>query len=488
MAVKAQASIPVSKEVDIDAYYRYYLSVLSTLSAPTISDTNVIPPTSTINGTSYTWQPTQPSFDTSGTYTLYFVDCTVFSNGTLKYSDVSVAADFEAATTAYNTAVGAQTTANNAAKVATNYMSYTTADGLMIADMTNGVESPSTATSRNVLIDSDSVDIRDGTTTLATFGETVRLGEKEGRRLTLSSLGMSVFNSIKERIFELTESDSSVTRRVVEDPDWNYNVFLAPGHLSGTLTHTFSNTISNGKFVIDYLVGSSRTNAKQFHHEFTYSGSNISWDDVLTDGNVDLAGFSWTLTSTSISVTAVHASAGNYTVGFKNFSFTYTTSAPYSYLRLGRKNSGFEAFINGSKINTDFLTVSDASWSQMGDYLLCHGHITSSNKNIRLSYILPGTLDEDITVNMLQITDFSATIRHCGGGYIGTTTAADSNGEDLTQYASVSSIQARNIITISLTNSNGWKSGTTITNNTPVDVAVRSLTITVLPQPTAVNT
>ena len=65
---------------------------------------------------------------------------------------------------------------DDAAKVATNYIS-TDSTGLMVADG-DGSETPSTATTRNVFIDSDSVEIRDGTESRASFGELTRLGKK----------------------------------------------------------------------------------------------------------------------------------------------------------------------------------------------------------------------------------------------------------------------------------------------------------------------
>ena len=67
-----------------------------------------------------------------------------------------------AASTAQSTANTARTEASNAAKTATNYLSFTS-DGLVVGDHTG------TALNGNVLIDSDSVDIRKGTSVLATF-------------------------------------------------------------------------------------------------------------------------------------------------------------------------------------------------------------------------------------------------------------------------------------------------------------------------------
>lgn len=67
-----------------------------------------------------------------------------------------------AASTAQSTANTARTEAANAAKTATNYLSFSNS-GLVIGDMT------ASTLGRNILIDSDSVDIRNGTTILASY-------------------------------------------------------------------------------------------------------------------------------------------------------------------------------------------------------------------------------------------------------------------------------------------------------------------------------
>lgn len=65
---------------------------------------------------------------------------------------------------------------NEAKKVATNYLSRDST-GIMVAELEDGNQTPSTATVKNVKIDSDSVDIRDGQTVLASFGEVSRIGK-----------------------------------------------------------------------------------------------------------------------------------------------------------------------------------------------------------------------------------------------------------------------------------------------------------------------
>lgn len=105
MAVKASAAVTLSAVVDVQAVWRYYLLQSSTLTAPT-KPTAYPPPES--------WNDTEPSFDPTKTETLYVVDCNVFSDGSFAYTNVSISTAFEAAKTAYNNALTAANTANDA--------------------------------------------------------------------------------------------------------------------------------------------------------------------------------------------------------------------------------------------------------------------------------------------------------------------------------------------------------------------------------------
>lgn len=60
------------------------------------------------------WQLTEPAYTSGSTNTLYFTDCTEFTNGTFKYSDISKSSSYEAAKEAYNKAQNAQNTADSA--------------------------------------------------------------------------------------------------------------------------------------------------------------------------------------------------------------------------------------------------------------------------------------------------------------------------------------------------------------------------------------
>lgn len=82
------------------------------------------------------------------------------------------------ASNALSAANAAQTAVNDASKVATNYLSFN-GNGLVIGDMT------ANTLGNNVLIDSDSLDIRRGTTVLASYGpEYIYIG-KSNRKATI---------------------------------------------------------------------------------------------------------------------------------------------------------------------------------------------------------------------------------------------------------------------------------------------------------------
>ena len=129
---------------------RYYILKSSAPSKPTSN-----PPDG--------WTTTEPTYTSGSTDSLYFCDLTTFSDGTWAYSTVSKSSSYEAAKEAWNKAQNAQDTAEEASKVATNYMNFDETDGLVVGNMT------ADTLGNNVRIDNDSVDIRSGSNVLATF-------------------------------------------------------------------------------------------------------------------------------------------------------------------------------------------------------------------------------------------------------------------------------------------------------------------------------
>lgn len=83
-SIVATASITLSTIVDIDSVTRYYY--LGT-NKPQLPTTNPPPEN---------WSTVEPSYEVGSTESLYFTDCTTFTNGTFKYSEVSESSSFEA--------------------------------------------------------------------------------------------------------------------------------------------------------------------------------------------------------------------------------------------------------------------------------------------------------------------------------------------------------------------------------------------------------
>ena len=80
MAVKARAEITLTSIRDVQSVTRYYLLQSSTSAAPAKPTTN--PPGGS-------WATSEPTYTSGSTNSLYFTDCTVFSDDTFVYSDVS---------------------------------------------------------------------------------------------------------------------------------------------------------------------------------------------------------------------------------------------------------------------------------------------------------------------------------------------------------------------------------------------------------------
>lgn len=145
----------------------------------------------------------------------------------------------------------------DAKKVATNYLSADST-GIMVADMQDGEQTPSAATGRNVFIDSDSVDVRDGQNILASFtgDETkfydstleaeiasfgisgARIGNKDGQHFMVDSESINAINEDGSTIFSVSSTNATAPAivTVIDEvrsrrssgiiytlPDLNYN-------------------------------------------------------------------------------------------------------------------------------------------------------------------------------------------------------------------------------------------------------------------------
>lgn len=202
MAVKGSATVTLSQYRDTESVTRYYKLQSSSLAAPD-KPTNVKP-----NETPAGWAKAEPACDI--TKTLYTCDVTVFSDKTTHVSDVSKSTSYEAAKEAWNKAQTAQNTATEAAKTADNYIS-TDSTGIMVSENKGATkETPSTATKNNVLITEKDVQIRNGKKVVASYGDSILLGEDAGQHIAVDNTGLAIQDGDKKQ-FEVRTLTSGLT-------------------------------------------------------------------------------------------------------------------------------------------------------------------------------------------------------------------------------------------------------------------------------------
>lgn len=191
MAVKGSATVTLSQYRDTDSVTRYYKLQSSSLAAP--DKPNNVKPNEAPAG----WSKSEPACDI--TKTLYTCDVTVFSDKTTHVSDVSKSTSYEAAKEAWNKAQTAQNTATEAAKTADNYIS-TDSTGIMVSENKGATkEIPSNATKNNVLITEQDVQIRNGKKVVASYGDSIRLGEAASQHISVDNAGLAIQDRDKKQ-------------------------------------------------------------------------------------------------------------------------------------------------------------------------------------------------------------------------------------------------------------------------------------------------
>lgn len=156
-----------------------------------------------------------------------------------------------------NGLTSANVNATDARKVATNYLAVDNT-GIMVADMKDGEQLPSTATGKNVFIDNDSVDIRNGQNVLSSFGDDlVVLGQLGKPRLELSSTSISSISEVGVKNFNIISGSSEKEKTITKN---------------GTFENTSSET--------DKFSGSFTISDKfyYFHNIVATVNFNYTWD------------------------------------------------------------------------------------------------------------------------------------------------------------------------------------------------------------------
>ena len=140
-------------------------------------------------------------------------DKTTWNDGTIEYSDPVLEQNM----------TSAHEEANEAKKVATNYMSSDNT-GIMVADLEDGQQTPSTATGRNVRITNQAVEVRDGQDVKASFGTEVVLGDTNESKLRLGDKYIRAQDSDDNEYYEVQDlRGETITARFLGTEVRRYN-------------------------------------------------------------------------------------------------------------------------------------------------------------------------------------------------------------------------------------------------------------------------
>lgn len=210
---KAKDEITISKIIDIEKTVRYYLLQSSTASAPSKPTTN--PPGGS-------WSTTEPNYTSGSTSTLYFVDLTVMSDDSFSYSAVSKSSSYEAAKAAYNKASNVEKTVTdfkqtsegwqmNWDKILNGKEANTSKHTDYITFKDGNIKLGDSISTKTLEVSNESVEISNGNTVIAKFGEETRIGDPNARNVVINDGGLNVYNgdNLTSQIGygELTDTD-----------------------------------------------------------------------------------------------------------------------------------------------------------------------------------------------------------------------------------------------------------------------------------------
>ena len=295
MAVIASALVSLSTITDVASTTRYYLLQSSTLAKPSKPTAN--PPGGN-------WDATEPTYTAESTDSLYFVDLTVFSDGTYSYSEVSLSSSYEAAKQAANDAVAAK-----------KLSFVSSSEPPASSDVYEGYRWLDTGVTPNVMriwMGADVPTGRDGGTVTQTFvyhaPDATSWTPSQSGSGTASPTNIRPLNPGKDSVY-FTRSDGIVCKATFASTVYGGSI-----NSSGVVTRTWGyarfngseswniyNNTSGGYYYIPS--GSSNYGGKGNSATAIFSHGGSSWTsnspNLCFDSDVNLLGFKSTYTSVS---------------------------------------------------------------------------------------------------------------------------------------------------------------------------------------------
>lgn len=262
------------KGVDVTATCRYYLLQASNLDAPDQP---------TLNPPGGSWSETEPSYTSGSTNTLYFVDLTIFSDGTWSYSAASKSSAYEAAKEAYNKAQAVQEVLNGLTVVDANgvtkvnggridtdtlFAQDITATGTITGAQLIGAILSGNAIDIQAVIDATSIGLK---TELVDNSYCLVLSAAGGTTKSSITLSRGSLKLVGQSLLELSTNELYINANTITDGNYskgNYTSFSGSVVSDGTVTVT-------KKFGVCYLNGG-----------ITLTGAVSGWATLLDSNAV----------------------------------------------------------------------------------------------------------------------------------------------------------------------------------------------------------
>ncbi len=262
------------KGVDVTATCRYYLLQASNLDAPDQP---------TLNPPGGSWSETEPSYTSGSTNTLYFVDLTIFSDGTWSYSAASKSSAYEAAKEAYNKAQAVQEVLNgltvmdangvtkvNGGRIDTDtlFAQDITATGTITGAQLIGAILSGNAIDIQAVIDATSIGLK---TELVDNSYCLVLSAAGGTTKSSITLSRGSLKLVGQSLLELSTNELYINANTITDGNYskgNYSSFSGSVVSDGTVAVT-------KKFGVCYLNGG-----------ITLTGAVSGWVTLLDSDKV----------------------------------------------------------------------------------------------------------------------------------------------------------------------------------------------------------
>ena len=301
-------------------------------------------------------------------------------NSAKSYTDTSEAntktyADGKASaaqTNAINAAAADATTkANNASKVATNYITKIDSNGIFISPES---QNPTTSAQGNsVQINGNGMNVYKGNTSVASFGDTARVGKADNARFLINATSIQAYNSSNNKYFEvsangITYGSNTVASQAYADQAEADAISAAAADATSKANAAQTNAINTASADATTKANNAKTAAISTAESYTDTGlaGKVGNSEVRTKFAAD---------NTSVSITSGTIAFNSNTLAIDSTNFKLTADGTATAKNFDAKTTFRLIDENGTQrgywkyvaTNEPHLAITNASGSELAE-------------------------------------------------------------------------------------------------------------------------